>query len=94
MPALLPQPPPAEVKTEDQTFRRWFYSVYVKLNSLWANQYTVAALPVAPQAIEGMQAYATNGRKVGEGVGAGTGVPVYYSALAWRVFSTDAAVVA
>jgi hypothetical protein len=36
--------------------------------------------------------YATNGRKVGEGGGAGTGVPIYWSQSAWRVFSTDAAV--
>jgi hypothetical protein len=41
-----------------------------------------------------MKAYATNGRKVGEGAGAGTGVPVYYSNGSWRVYSTDAAVAA
>lgn len=52
--------------------------------------YTVAALPAMPP--DGSMAYASNGRKVGEGVGAGTGVPVYYSGGAWRVFSTDAAV--
>lgn len=51
--------------------------------------YTVAKLP---SGVEGMIAYATNGRKVGEGAGAGTGVPVYYSNGHWRVYSTDATV--
>lgn len=55
-------------------------------------QFTVSGLPSG--ASEGMVAYATNGRKVGQGVGAGTGVPVYFSAGEWRVFSTDAQVAA
>lgn len=54
-------------------------------------QYPVASLPPAQ---EGCIAYATNGRKIGEGVGAGTGVPVYYSRGVWRVYSTDAQVLA
>lgn len=41
---------------------------------------------------DGQMIYITNGRKVGEGEGAGTGVMAYYSASSWRVFSTDAAV--
>lgn len=55
--------------------------------------YTVAGLP-ATGLYAGKLAYASNGRKVGEGPGAGTGVVVYYSGAAWRVFSTDAAVAA
>lgn len=51
---------------------------------------TVAALPLAPP--EGATAYATNGRKSGEGAGAGTGVPVYYSAGKWRVYRDDSEV--
>jgi hypothetical protein len=51
--------------------------------------YTVATLPSGS---EGQQTYATNGRKVGEGSGSGTGVPVYFSNGQWRVYSTDAAV--
>jgi hypothetical protein len=54
-----------------------------------AGQYTVANLPVGA---EGQTAYATNGRKVGEGAGSGTGVPVYFSNSHWRVYSTDAQV--
>lgn len=42
-----------------------------------AGKFTVAALPAG---VEGATAYATNGLKTGETPGAGTGVPVYYSA--------------
>jgi len=61
------------------------------LDSQGLKQYTVATLPTGS---EGMIAYATNGRKVGEGVGVGTGVPVYFSNALWRVYSTDAQVLA
>jgi hypothetical protein len=44
--------------------------------------YTVADLPVS--AVVGTRAYASNGRKIGEGAGDGTGVPVYYSDGTWR----------
>lgn len=53
--------------------------------------FTVAGLPAGAT---GQYAYATNGRKVGEGAGSGTGVPVYFSTAQWRVFSTDAQVLA
>lgn len=52
--------------------------------------FTVATLPASPA--EGSRAYATNGRKIGENPGSGTGVWVYYSNASWRVFSTDAPV--
>jgi hypothetical protein len=55
--------------------------------------YTFANLPLGNQtAYTSSFAYCSNGRKVGEGVGTGTGVPVYYANGTWRVFSTDAAV--
>jgi hypothetical protein len=54
-------------------------------------QFTVANLPAGT---EGAIAYATNGRKVGQGAGSGTGVPVYFSSTLWRVYSTDAQVTA
>lgn len=53
--------------------------------------YLVAALPVGA---EGFRVYASDGRKVGEGPGLGTGVPVYFSGAKWRVYSTDAQVLA
>lgn len=54
-------------------------------------QHTVAGLP---SGAEGDVAFATNGRKVGEGAASGTGVPVYFSNGSWRVYSTDLAVAA
>jgi hypothetical protein len=61
------------------------------LDSQGLDPYTVALLPAGT---EGMRAYASNGRKVGEGAGLGTGVPVYFSNALWRVQSTDAVVAA
>ena len=53
--------------------------------------YTVAGLPAGS---DGMIAFASNGRKVGEGVGAGTGVLVVFSDSAWRRLSDETAVTA
>jgi len=60
----------------------------------WAQIVSSYGITVAnlPPGREGMVAYASNGRKSGEGAGAGTGVPVYWSNGLWRVFSTDAQV--
>lgn len=59
--------------------------------ALKCRSYTRDSLPVGA---EGDTCYCTNGRKVWEAAGYGTGVPVYYSAGVWRVFSTDAVVTA
>jgi len=61
----------------------------VAVGPITSGKYTVALLPTGT---EGMTAYATNGRKSGEGSGAGTGVPVYFSNTEWRTYSTDAQV--
>jgi hypothetical protein len=53
---------------------------------------TVAALNALPGLIEGLPGWATNGRKIGEGPGSGTGVAVRYSLGSWRCVSTDAPV--
>lgn len=53
---------------------------------------TVAGLPAAGDA--GRLRFATDGRKVGEGVGAGTGVLVYDDGVAWRRTSDDTTVAA
>lgn len=53
---------------------------------------TVAGLPAAGQA--GRIQFCTNGRKVGEGVGAGTGVLVYDDGVAWRTCDTSTTVAA
>lgn len=53
--------------------------------------YLVANLPIRA-CNPGDRLWATNGRKVGEGPAAGTGVPVYWSGSSWLVFSSDSAV--
>lgn len=53
--------------------------------------YTVAALPASADAA---LAYASDGRKTGEGAGAGTGVPVYRDGGTWYRFADDTAVAA
>lgn len=52
----------------------------------YIGQFTVAALPIAPATWS--TASATNGLKVGELTGAGTGCPVYFQSV-WRTFSSD-----
>jgi len=54
---------------------------------------TVAEL-LAVTGFEGQTAYATNGRKTGEGGGAGTGIPCYYSNATWRRYYDDAQITA
>lgn len=41
---------------------------------------------------EGAYAYCEDGRKDGEGAGAGTGCPVWFYAGTWRTFTTGAEV--
>lgn len=53
--------------------------------------YTVATLPAAN---DGEIVFASNGRKTGEGAGAGTGVPVYRDGGTWFRYADDTAVVA
>ena len=57
------------------------------------DSYTVAGLATIT-GYEGRLAFASNGRKTGEGGGGGTGVPVYFSNAAWRVFFDDSVVAA
>lgn len=59
--------------------------------SLNVPTYTVAALPASGA---GAVAYASNGRKNGEGAGLGTGCLVYRDATAWRRVSDDTTVAA
>lgn len=59
--------------------------------------FAVAALPTTTGLKtlgKGDMAFATNGRKDGEGAGAGTGVPVFYDGTGWKSVTTGAAVTA
>jgi hypothetical protein len=58
---------------------------------LRAGTYALAALPPG---VVGAQAFVSNGRKIGEAAGAGTGVPAVFSNGAWRRLSDDSPVVA
>lgn len=53
--------------------------------------FSVASLPSNPPA--GSWAFATNGRKAGEGAGAGTGCPVYFQGT-WKTFYDNTTVLA
>ena len=57
-----------------------------------AERFTVATLGAAGQASR--IRFATDGRKTGEGVGAGTGVLVYDDGIAWRRTDDGTTVVA
>ncbi len=64
-------------------------------NARWAPTsmpvYTVANLPTGAA---GWSAFASNGRKNGEGAGSGTGVQVFHDGTAWRACDTGATVAA
>lgn len=64
--------------------------------ALGVQEYLVDDLPTPPSTPSGVRAvaFATNGRKAGEGVGAGTGVPVYWNddTGQWFVFRNDSVV--
>ena len=77
-----------------------FYQVYVADQTtgnlamkalLSGASYTVIGLPPG---LNGAMAFAANGRKQGEGTGAGTGVMVVFSNGQWRRFSDDSVVAA
>lgn len=84
--------PPPDPRTDmtAPAWQTWFTLIFQLFGNGNLGNFTVVNLPTTPA--QGQEAYAINGRKVGEGAGAGSGVPVYYSNGAWRVFSTDAPV--
>jgi len=55
---------------------------------------TVAAINALAAPSEGEVAYASDGRKPGEGAGAGTGVPAFYDGAAWFSFCDGQALAA
>ena len=80
--------------------RVWKVQVCNEINKLWdalnngnvAPSYTVANLPASPDG--NYIAYASNGRKAGEGVGAGTGVLCFHDGSNWIAADTGATVAA
>lgn len=81
----------------------WLRDLRETLNAGGNSAFLVANLPSTTPAnnppnvavpFEGQWAFALDGRKVGEGAGAGTGVPCYFSNGQWRRPSDDTQVVA
>jgi hypothetical protein len=68
-------------------------SVVTQQTATALSSYTVANLPTSGIAASQL-AYASNGRKNGEGAGAGTGVMVFRDGTAWRACDTGATVAA
>lgn len=56
--------------------------------------YTVAGLPSTTTYGVGSEAFASNGRRAGEGAGAGTGCPVWSDGTNWRTFYDNSIVAA
>lgn len=76
------------VATEpDTNFRIDLTSIAFAVAPVTAPQYTVATLPAGAA---GRIAFATNGRKNGEGAGLGTGVLCFHDGTAWRACDTGA----
>jgi hypothetical protein len=86
----LSPPPDPRTDKNSPSWDTWYYTIFSLFGNGNLGNFSVADLPTAP--LEGQLAYATNGRKVGEPMAGGTGVPIYYSNGAWRVFSTDTTV--
>ena len=63
-------------------------AVVAAVSEAFAGQFRVSALPLTGA----LTAFATNGRGIGDPPGAGSGVPVYYAAGAWRTYYSCAPV--
>lgn len=71
----------------------WLASVVTALK-LAGRSFTVVQLPAANSYAAGSTAFASNGRKAGEGPGAGTGVPIWTDGAKWRTFYDNTEVAA
>ena len=66
----------------------------IKGSPVTLGNFAVASLPSAAGSGAGTVAYATDGRKAGEGAGVGTGVLVFSDGSDWIAVDTGAAVAA
>ena len=85
------EPASGRPTTEFYTYMREMDAALRKLLAV-TSPVTVANLPTGATA--GDLAFASNGRKNGEGGGSGTGVLVFYDGTAWRAVDTGATVAA
>lgn len=68
----------------------WLFAVHRQVNV--PQSFEVDSLPTNLQ--PGALAFASNGRKVGEGLGAGTGTIAYFDGAQWRRVGDDTTVAA
>lgn len=91
--APIQQPISNGVQITTQAWVLWLASVVTALR-LSGRSFTVAELPPAKSYAAGSTAFASNGRKSGEGVGAGTGVPIWTDGSKWLTFYNNTEVAA
>ena len=85
---MLSQPPfPADFAHQNgsltQPWQLWMNNIHLLLK-LQGQSFTVASLPNGTYSSQ--SAFASNGRKSGEGAGAGTGIPAWWDGTMWRTF--------
>jgi len=83
-------PAPINEPIEAPSWALWFNSVYGILK-FSGRSYLVSKLPTGSA---GAVTLALNGRKSGEGAGAGTGCPVWWDGSIWRTFYDNSQVAA
>ena len=93
---ILTQPPFPQAFSLDNgelspAWQLWLTTLQALLK-LQGQSFTVANLPNGSYA--GQQAFASNGRKSGEGAGSGTGIPAWWDGSMWRTFYDNSQVAA
>ena len=72
----------------DDHWHRFFEEIYTQRGTIRLPRFAVADLPTGSGS--GEIAFASDGRKNGEGAGLGTGVLVFHDGTAWRACDTGA----
>lgn len=91
--APIQQPISGDTLLANQSWVLWMASVTTALK-LAGRSFTVAQLPDAKSYAPGSSTFASNGRKAGEGPGAGTGVPIWTDGVKWLTFYDNTEVAA
>ena len=91
--APIQQPIAGDSLLTNQSWVLWTASVSTALK-LSGTSFKVADLPEAKSYQIGSTSFASNGRKAGEGPGAGSGVPIWTDGVKWRTFYDNTEVMA
>lgn len=95
-PRTLPKPETPVIGTNNRMTRDWYdyfreWDTAMRSVVAMTNPVAFANLPTGT---EGQIAYVSNGRKAGQGVGAGTGVLAFHDGSTWIAVDTGTAVAA